>query len=213
MKEKSSLDIYIDEHSTSEDKLLYDLNRETHLRLINPRMLSGKLQGQILESFSRMIKPKNILELGTYTGYSALCLVKGLRPEGKLITIDVDDEVLFIAKKYFKRANVIDKIEIKVGDASKVIDKLDIKFDLVFMDADKSKYIENYEKLLPLLNIGGYIIADNVLWDGKVVQKEIKKNDNLTSGIIAFNQHVQNDSRVTNYILPIRDGMMIIRKL
>ena len=212
MKPKSELDIYIEEHSDKEDDILFELNRETHLKLINPRMLSGKLQGQMLESFSRMICPKNILELGTYTGYSAICLAKGLSEEGKLTTIEIDDEVLVIAKKYFKKANLDRKIKIEVGDASEVIPGLTDTFDLVFIDADKTKYLDYYEKVLPKLKPGGYIIADNVLWDGKVVKKDIKSNDYMTKGIINFNEFVQADSRVNNYILPLRDGMMIIRK-
>jgi len=212
MKIKTELDQYIENHSEDEDDILFDLNRETHLKLFNPRMLSGKLQGQILESFSRMINPANILELGTYTGYSAICLSKGLTPNGKLITIEIDDEVLVIAKKYFLKADLSQKIEIKIGDASEIIESLENKFDLVFIDADKTQYVDYYEKIISKVNSGGYLIADNVLWDGKVVEKNIKSNDYMTKGILDFNEYVQNDDRVSNYILPIRDGMMIIRK-
>lgn len=212
MKIKTELDKYIDTHSGKEDEILFDLNRETHLRLFNPRMLSGKLQGQILESFSRMIEPENVLELGTYTGYSAICLSKGLKSNGKITTIEIDDEVLVIAKKYFLKAGLNHKIDIKIGDASVIIEDLNEQFDLVFIDADKAKYLDYYEKVLPKVSSGGYIIADNVLWDGKVVEKDIKSNDYMTKGILDFNEYVQADSRVSNYILPIRDGMMIIRK-
>ena len=212
MKVKTELDQYIESHSEKEDDILFNLNRETHLRLFNPRMMSGELQGQILESFSRMINPEKILELGTYTGYSAICLSKGLKPDGKLITIEIDDEVLVIAKKYFSKAGLNKKIEIKIGDASEIIESLDEQFDLVFIDADKAKYLDYYEKVLPKVKAGAYIIADNVLWGGKVVEKDIKPNDYMTKGILSFNEYVQADFRVSNYILPIRDGMMIIRK-
>lgn len=213
MKITNELNTYIENHSNEEDLILHELSRETHLKMMHPRMLSGKLQGQLLESFSRMIKPKKILELGTYTGYSAICLVKGLSENGQLITIELDDEVLSIAQKYFKKSGIEHQIQIEVGDALDIIDRLDTIFDLVFMDADKSNYTEYYKKILPKVRTGGYIIADNVLWDGKVVQKELKNNDSFTKGILSFNDLVQKDNRVSNYILPIRDGMMIIRKL
>lgn len=212
MKFSEELNQYIENHSDIEDTILQELNRETHLKMMHPRMLSGKLQGHILESFSRMIRPNRILELGTYTGYSAICLSKGLAENGKLITIEKDDETLFIARKYFEKANVEQKIEIITGDASQIIETLEDTFDLVFMDADKSQYIDNFEKLLPKVKQGGYIIADNVLWDGKVILEHLKNNDYFTKGIKSFNDWVQKDQRVSNYILPIRDGMMIIRK-
>lgn len=213
MKITNKLNEYIEQHSDSEDKILQELSRETHLKMLHPRMLSGHLQGQILESFSRMIQPQRILELGTYTGYSAICLAKGLAEEGKLISIEIDEEVLTIANKYIRKAKLEDKIEIIIGDALSLIDNLDDTFDLVFMDANKSKYTDYYEKVLPKVRVGGYIIVDNVLWDGKVVQENIKSNDYFTKGVLEFNTHIQEDQRVTNYILPIRDGMMIIRKL
>ncbi len=212
MKYTDELNQYIENHSDVEDSILQELSRETHLKMMHPRMLSGKLQGQILESFSRMISPNCILELGTYTGYSAICLSRGLTENGKLITVEKDDETLTIAKKYFKKANLNQKIEIKIGDASEIIESLEETFDLVFMDADKSQYIDNYEKVLPKVKQGGYIIADNVLWDGKVILKKLKNNDYFTKGIKSFNDWIQKDQRVSNYILPIRDGMMIIRK-
>ena len=213
MKITAELDKYIEEHSDKEDKILQELSRETHLKMLHPRMLSGKLQGQILESFSRMLQAKNILEIGTYTGYSAICLAKGLSKNGKLTTIEIDEEVLSIARKYFIKSNLNDKIEIKIGDAVEIIKNLKTMFDLVFIDADKSQYYQYYESLFSKVKKGGYIIADNVLWDGKVIQKNIKNNDYFTKGILEFNQKIQNDERVSNYILPIRDGMMIIQKL
>lgn len=213
MEINSELENYIQLHSQEEDPILQALSIETHLKMMHPRMLSGALQGQVLESFSRMIQPKRILELGTYTGYSAICLAKGLSEEGKLITIEIDDEVLSIAKKYFAEANLNKKIEIHIGDALEILDTLNETFDLVFIDADKSQYVDYYEKILPKVKTGGFLIADNVLWSGKVIQTDIKNNDYFTKGILAFNDWVQKDSRVSHYILPIRDGLMMIRKL
>lgn len=213
MEIKSELNQYIEDHSSNEDPILYELNRESHLKMFHPRMVSGKLQGQILESFSRMIQPLKILELGTYTGYSAICLSKGLKKGGKLTTIELDDEVLTIAQKYFRKSKLDENIDVIVGDASVIIDDLKDIYDLVFIDADKGQYLDYYQKILPKVRIGGYIIADNVLWDGKVVLKELKSNDRFTQGIKAFNNFVLNDKRVDNYIMPIRDGMMIIRKI
>jgi len=213
MEITSELNQYIENHSQSEDKILQELSRETHLKMLHPRMLSGKLQGKILESFSRMLQSQNILELGTYTGYSAICLAKGLSEKGKLITVEIDEEVLSIAKKYFKKSGLEDKIEIQVGDAIQIVKNIEQTFDLVFIDADKAQYSEYYNQILPKVRKGGYIIVDNVLWSGKILQKDIKSNDYFTKGILQFNSEVQKDKRVDNYILPIRDGMMIIRKL
>jgi len=209
----SDIERYIKEHSDKEDDLLKELSRETHLKMVHPRMLSGALQGEILKTFSFMMRPLKILELGTYTGYSAICLAQGLQENGKLITIESDDEVLYLAQKYFKRARLENKIEIRIGAALEVLDTIDDTFDLVFIDADKKEYWAYYKKILPKVRKGGIIIADNVLWSGKVVQKEIKSNDYFTKGILDFNNKITADKSVSKYILPIRDGMMIIRKL
>jgi len=209
----SDIERYIEEHSDKEDDLLKKLSRETHLKMVHPRMLSGALQGEILKTFSFMMRPLKILELGTYTGYSAICLAQGLQENGKLITIESDDEVLYLAQKYFKRAQLENKIEIRIGAALEVLDTIDDTFDLVFIDADKKEYWAYYEKILPKVRKGGIIIADNVLWSGKVVQEKIKSNDYFTKGIIDFNNKITEDKRVSKYILPLRDGMMIIRKL
>ena len=203
---------YIQEHSDKEDSVLQDLSRETHLKMLHPRMLSGSLQGMLLETFSRMMNPSRVLELGTYTGYSAICLAKGLQEKGRLITIEIDDEVVSMAHKYFKKAHLDDKIELLVGDALDLVDTLSDTFDLVFIDADKKKYWEYYEKILPMVKKDGIIIVDNVLWSGKVLEENIKSNDYFTKGIVTFNDKISKDKRVSNYILPIRDGMMIIRK-
>ena len=209
----SDIERYIKEHSDKEDDLLKELSRETHLKMVHPRMLSGALQGEILKTFSFMMRPLKILELGTYTGYSAICLAQGLQENGKLITIESDDEVLYLAQKYFKRARLENKIEIRIGAALEVLDTIDDTFDLVFIDADKKEYWAYYKKILPKVRKGGIIIADNVLWSGKVVQEKIKSNDYFTKGILDFNNKITADKSVSKYILPIRDGMMIIRKL
>lgn len=214
MTKSKDLNQYIADHSEKEDPILTELSRETHLKVMHPRMLSGQLQGQILESYSRMIQPEKILELGTFTGYSAICMSKGLIENGQLITIDIDDETAVLARKYFTKANLNEKIEIRIGDALAQIELLkqaQETFDLVFIDADKSQYVEYYQNIFPLVRTGGFIIVDNVLWNGKVVE-EIDKKDLSTKGILEFNRLVQDDERVSNYILPIRDGMMVIRK-
>ncbi|MBN2669276.1 MAG: O-methyltransferase [Bacteroidales bacterium] len=210
--DNEKIETYIEQHSDKEDSLLSELVRETHLKMIHPRMLSGVLQGQILESFVRMLKPNLILELGTFTGYSALCMARGLENNGKIITVDIDEEVVVLAKKYFEKSDYSSKIDLRVGDALKIIEKINEPIDLVFIDADKSQYKAYYELLLPKMKSGTFIIADNVLWSGKVVQENLKNNDYFTQGIIEFNALVQNDKRVSNYILPVRDGMMVIRK-
>jgi predicted O-methyltransferase YrrM len=213
MEYDETLEHYIKQHSDSEDEILKEIFRETHLKMMQPRMLSGRLQGQILESFSRMIQPQLIVELGTFTGYSAICLAKGLAVGGKIISIEADDEVIGIAKQFVSKSKFSEQIDIRLGDAKTEIDLLPNDIDLAFIDAEKSEYLEYYQKLLPKMKTGAYLIADNVLWSGKVFDSEIKNNDYSTKGIIAFNDYVQQDTRVSNYILPIRDGMMIIRKL
>jgi predicted O-methyltransferase YrrM len=209
----SNIEKYIQKHSDKEDELLQELSRETHLKMLHPRMLSGALQGEILKTFSYMMRPERVLELGTFTGYSAICLAQGIPEKGKLITIELDDELIYLAEKYFKLAGLENKIEIKIGAALELLDNINETFDLVFIDADKKEYWAYYEKILPKVRKGGIIIVDNVLWNGKVVQKEIKSNDYFTKGILEFNDKITADKRISKYILPIRDGMMIIRKL
>jgi caffeoyl-CoA O-methyltransferase len=203
---------YITNHSSPEDKILADLNRETHLKILNPRMLSGHLQGKLLEIISRMITPDAILEIGTYTGYSAICLAKGLADGGKLLTIERNDEIITFAKKHIEKAGLTDKIEIIKGNALDILPRLNSIFDLVFIDADKKDYISYYDLIFGKVKKGGFIIADNVLWDGKVV-KESQPNDRETISIKAFNQKIINDPRVEVLILPIRDGLSLIRKV
>ena len=202
---------YILAHIEPEDEILKKLDRQTNLKILRPRMLSGHLQGEILKMISYMIKPKNILEIGTFTGYSAICLAQGLDKNGSLITIDKNDEIADFTKSFFDKVSIKDKINYYVGDALKIIPQLDKDFDLVFIDADKREYLDYYKLIFDKVNQGGFIIADNVLWDGKVVEK-VDKNDKQTLGLLEFNDFIQNDNRVENVMFPIRDGLMIMRK-
>ncbi len=202
---------YIINHSDKEDPVLSELRRKTHLETIHPRMLSGNLQGKFLEFFSKMIKPEKILEIGTFTGYSAVCLAKGLTKQGVLYTLEINDEREAIINEFIRKAGFADRIKLILGNAIDLIPELDEMFDLIFIDADKPNYLNYYKSVLPKLKPGGYIIADNVLWSGKVIEKTAK-DDKSTQGIISFNNFVQNDLSVENMILPLRDGLMLIRK-
>jgi caffeoyl-CoA O-methyltransferase len=204
------LDQYIYDYSTPEDPVLEDLYRQTHIRFVNPNMATGHLQGKFLEFISMMIKPENILEIGTFTGYSAICLAKGLRPCGKLITIEINDELTSFAHSYFCMAGVEEKILQLTGKAQDIIPGLDIMFDLVFIDGDKREYIEYYKLIIDKVKPGGFIIADNVLWGGKVLEKDTTEPQAL--GIINFNEMMRNDKHVDEIIIPMRDGLMLIRK-
>lgn len=206
------LDQYILNHISPEDDYLQELDRETHLKVLRSRMLSGHLQGQILSMISCMVKPRYILELGTFTGYSGLCLAKGLQEDGQLHTIEIDDELESIAKKYFQKSGMGNRIFQHIGDARQIIPTIDQVFDLVFIDADKREYCEYYKLVFDRVSVGGYILADNILWNGKVVEPEAA-NEEQTRGILEFNEMVQNDPRVRNVILPIRDGILIIHKI
>ncbi len=207
------IEIYAEAHSEKENDLLRALNRETHANVLNPRMLSGQLQGRFLSMISHMIRPDRILEIGTYTGYSAICLCEGLNQGGKLTTIDVNEELETLTRKYFERAGLSDKIDYRIGEALKIIPQLNETFDLVFIDADKINYISYFKLCLHKIRKGGFIIADNVLWSGKVVDKELKKVDRDTQALLDFNKMIQDDQRVSNLLLPVRDGLMIIQKL
>jgi predicted O-methyltransferase YrrM len=211
MNRFKEIDKYILNHIEPEDEVLKELDRETHLKVVGARMISGHLQGQVLSIFSKMIRPKYILELGTFTGYSALCLVKGLQEGGKLITIEIDDELESFAKKYFEKAGIQQKIEQRIGPALEIIPTLTETFDLVFIDAHKPEYPAYYEAVFEKVNNGGYIIADNTLWSGKVLDLPAE-DDFQTRGIIQFNDLIKSDNRVEKVILPLRDGMTIIRK-
>jgi predicted O-methyltransferase YrrM len=206
------LNEYILRFSTKEDKILEELYRETNLKVIYPRMLSGHLQGKILEMISKMIEPENILEIGTYTGYSAICMAKGLKKSGKVHTIERNDELKELSEKYIKKAGLGEKIVLHTGDAKDIIPRLSCLFELVFINADKHEYLNIYKLVFNKVPVGGYILADNVLWGGKVISKQ-KSPDKETRGIAEFNDYIQNDTRVENVILPVRDGLMIIRKI
>lgn len=198
--------------SSKEPKILNDLNRETHLKILNPRMLSGHYQGRILSLVSKIIKPKTVLEIGTYTGYSTICLSEGLDKNGSIHTIDHNEELLVIQNKYFKKAGISEKVKQYTGDAIKIIKKLNLDFDLVFIDADKENYPSYFDSIIEKVKPGGVIIADNILWSGKILEK-VEEEDYATKSIIEFNDKVKNDDRVETIILPIRDGLSLIRKI
>ena len=208
----SQLENYILAHTVPEDPLLQRLYRDTYLRLVNGRMCSGHLQGSILTFFSRMMAPRRILEIGTYTGYSAICLAKGLPNGGMLHTIEINDELEQFAADYFMEAGLQDQIVQHIGDATEILPGINETFEMAFLDADKRQYLEHFELILPKITAGGLIIADNTLWGGKVVGK-IAHNDEQTLAILAFIDFVRKDPRVEATILPIRDGMTLLRKL
>lgn len=206
-----NLEIYILDHTSAEDPLLEELYRQTHIRFVNPNMASGHLQGKFLEMISRMIQPQNILEIGTFTGYSAICMAKGLREDGQLITLEINDELASFSESYFQRAGLENRIRLVNGDALDLIPSLAMMFDLVFIDADKRYYCDYFRLALDKVRSGGFIIADNVLWGGQVTEKNT--NDPQAKGIIEFNEMIRNDIRVEKMILPLRDGLMIMRKV
>jgi len=204
-----NLQRYVETHTSAESDLLKKINRETHAHVLKSRMLSGHVQGRFLSLISKMLKPKVILEIGTYTGYSAICLAEGLQPGGKLITIDNNEELEDRVRNYFKESEYNSQIDFRVGDARKIIPTLTEVFDLVFMDADKENYSLYYDVVIDKLPSGGLILADNVLWSGKVVQPNTDKD---TKAILEFNNKVKDDPRVENLLMPLRDGVMMIRK-
>ncbi len=206
-----TLEEYILNHIDPESELLAELNRDTHLYHLRPRMVSGHLQGRILTMMCRMIRPRRILELGTFTGYSALCLAEGLVEGGEVHTIEIDDEIEDFTRGYFDRSPYADQIKMFIGDASEIIPTLPDTYDLVFIDANKRDYLKYYELVLPKIHPGGFILADNTLWDGKVVT-DPNSRDAQTIGIESFNDFVATDSRVEKVILPLRDGLTILWK-
>jgi caffeoyl-CoA O-methyltransferase len=197
-------------HTTDEDPVLQELFRETHLKILRPRMLSGHLQGKILEMMSQMIQPKNILEIGTYTGYSAICLAKGLSNGGKLHTIDINDELSSIVLRYIKLSENTDKIIPYIGNALQIIPTLNQIWDLVFIDADKENYSNYFDLVIDNVRQGGFIVADNVLWSGKVTN--MKEQDEETLFIRSFNEKIKLDNRVEQVLIPVRDGLTVMRK-
>jgi predicted O-methyltransferase YrrM len=204
------IDDYILEHSAKEPELLAKLNRETQQKVLQPRMLSGNYQGRILSLISKLIAPKTILEIGTYTGYSALCLAEGLKEDGMLHTIDINEELHDFQQKYFQESAYKKQIKQYVGDAREVIPKIDSNFDLIFIDADKPNYSAYFELIITKLNPGGVILSDNVLWSGKVV-KPVKADDISTQALLKYNKMLAEDERVETVILPIRDGLTLSR--
>ena len=204
------IDNYITEHSEDEPVILQELSKETWQKVLVPRMLSGHFQGRVLSMISKLVNPKNILEIGTYTGYSALCLAEGMQSEGMLHTIDKNEELTDLQKKYFDKSDYQNQIHQHLGNALDVIKTLDLKFDLVFIDADKSNYSNYFHAVIDKMNSGGVIISDNVLWSGKVVEA-IQPKDVDTPALIEYNKLLKNDLRVETVLLPIRDGLTISR--
>jgi caffeoyl-CoA O-methyltransferase len=207
---QTNIQKYAEDHTSPECDILKVVNRHTHAHVLMPRMLSGHMQGRILSMISHMVKPSTILEIGTYTGYSALCLAEGLQPGGKLITIDINEELENTVIGYFQTAGLSSVIDYRIGNALEIIPTLNTKLDLVFIDADKENYSRYYDLVINHVPLGGYILADNVLWSGKVLDE---KPDKDTRAIQEFNLKVQHDKRVENVLLPVRDGIMVMRKV
>lgn len=200
---------YAENHTTTESQILRELRRETYIKMLQPQMLSGQIQGQLLTFFSQMMQPKTILEIGTFTGYAAICLAKGLAENGVMHTIEVNEENETIIRKYLAKANLTDKVNLHIGDAAEILPTLEMNFDLVFIDAGKMNNGIYYDMIFDQVQQGGFIITDNVLWGGKVAENA---NDKRTRLIDEFNKKMQDDERVENLLLPVRDGLMIVRK-
>ena len=206
------LEEYIEKHSQNEPKLLAQLNKETYQKILLPRMLSGHFQGRVLSMLSKLIRPATILEIGTYTGYASLCLCEGLQENGQLHTIDIKEELVDFQRKYFDKSPWGNQIFQHLGEAISIVPTLNLKFDLVFIDADKENYINYFEMIVPKMNKGGIILSDNVLWSGKVLEP-LQKNDSSTEILIRYNELLKNDPRVETVLLPIRDGLTVSRVL
>ena len=206
------LENYIEQHSEKEPALLAALNKETYQKILLPRMLSGHFQGRVLSMLSKLIRPVNILEIGTYTGYSALCLCEGMQKNGKLHTIDIKEELVDFQRKHFDKSLWGTQIFQHLGEAVQIIPTLDLKFDLVFIDADKESYLNYFELIIPKMNQGGIILSDNVLWSGKVLE-QLQPNDLSTKILLEYNKLLANDPRVETVLLPIRDGLTVSRVL
>ncbi len=203
---------YCEQHSQPEDHLLAKINRDTHAYMIQHRMISGHLQGRLLSMLAHMVKPKVILEIGTFTGYATLCLAEGLQPDGRIITLEVNEELEDRVRKYFEQSAYADRIDFRIGDAGSIIPMLDEQFDLVFIDADKLSYSKYFDLVIDKVRPGGFILADNVLWSGKVVETP-SQPDKDTAAIINFNKKVHESDQVENVLFPVRDGIMVLRKL
>jgi len=205
-----ALEDYVAQHSENEPELLARLNKETHQKILQPRMLSGHFQGRVLSMLSKILHPKHILEIGTYTGYAALCLAEGLAENGTLDTIDNNEELVDFQRKYFDQSQWANQIHQHLGNALEIIPTLNKKFDMVFIDADKENYINYFHMIVPMMNKGGVILSDNVLWSGKVLE-EVKANDKSTKVLLEYNELLKNDPRVETVLLPIRDGLTMSR--
>ena len=206
------LEDYIEKHSQAEPPLLAQLNKETYQKVLLPRMLSGHFQGRVLSMLSKLIRPTTILEIGTYTGYATLCLCEGMQKNGQLHTIDIKEELVDFQRKYFDQSGWGTQIMQHLGEGTAIIPTLDLKFDLVFIDADKENYLNYYELILPKMNRGGIILSDNVLWSGKVLEP-LQPNDLSTKILLEYNELLRNDPRVETVLLPIRDGLTVSRVL
>lgn len=206
------LEDYIEKHSQAEPPLLAQLNKETYQKVLLPRMLSGHFQGRVLSMLSKLIRPKTILEIGTYTGYATLCLCEGMQKDGQLHTIDIKEELVDFQRKYFDMSEWGTQIVQHLGEGTAIIPTLDLKFDLVFIDADKENYLNYYELIVPKMNRGGIILSDNVLWSGKVLEP-LQPNDLSTKILLEYNELLRNDPRVETVLLPIRDGLTVSRVL
>jgi caffeoyl-CoA O-methyltransferase len=206
-----AVDNYVVSHSQAEPELLDKLNRETHLNVLMPRMLSGHLQGRVLSMLSHMVNPKYVMEIGTYTGYSALCLAEGLQEGGKVFTVDINEELEPMVRRYVEEAGLTDKIDFRIGKALEVLPTIDAEFDLVFIDADKNNYANYYDMVFDKVRPGGFIVADNVLWSGKVLD-DTSTMDVDTKALLDYSKKIHADPRVENVLFPVRDGLMIARK-
>lgn len=206
-----AIDDYVVQHSEDEPELLKQLSRETHQKILQPRMLTGHYQGRVLSMISQLVKPKNVLEIGTYTGYSALCLAEGLQKDGTLHTIDINEELFDFQRKYFDRSGYGKQIHQHLGNALDIVPKLDMLFDLVFIDADKENYMNYFNLIIEKVNSGGIILSDNVLWSGKVIEP-LQPDDLATKALIEYNKLLKKDTRIETVMLPIRDGLTISRK-
>lgn len=206
-----SIENYIEEHSSKEDEILHQLYRETHLKIMHPRMLSGAVQGQFLQMLAAVSNAKSILEIGTYTGYSAICLGRGMSKHGHIDTIDIKEELFEMALKYFIKAGLDQKITQHIGNAIDIIPKMNKRFDLIFIDADKNNYPHYFDLVIDLLEEGGLLIADNVLWSGKVVE-DLAQDDLDTKGLLEFNKKVSAHPQLQKVLIPLRDGLMLARK-
>ncbi len=202
---------YAEQLTTPEDEILSELRRETYLKTLFPRMISGPLQGKILEFISKLVRPHKILEIGTYTGYSTICLARGLAPDGQLITIEINDELESIIFKYLKKSNLTDKVKVLFGDAKQIIPSLSGGYDIVFIDAEKKNYLTYYQLVFDKVNEGGLILVDNIFWNGKIFEP-VEPSDTYTRGVLEFNGFIKNDNRVERLVLPVRDGFLILRK-